>query len=325
MALTSPNTLGGRDRIEDALAYLVDAQTDFDAIGATTALGKQYLDALELALDSVAREAGCKYLERTDGALNVKAPYATGTVTATQDSTAITGSGTTWSTGTLVNVGTSHFKLDREESGILVSAVGGNTALTLAQAMIGVTASALTYEIVNDDYDLAAGVWQLLAITALNPSRRPLTVLTYGEWLARTGGQWQTGEPEYAVVLGHNAAATGATGTAYRIRLWPAPDVRYQYEYHYRTVPTFPATGATFETSPAAQHLLIWKAASYLFGDRGEFARAQEYRERYAGELRQFLRIEQSRTVVRGPRLRSLWEPTMERWPTNLPAADDDA
>ena len=75
------------------------------------------------------------------GTFYTPAEYATGTVTMTNDSTTVTGSSTVW-TSTHVS---QQFVV--EGTVFTISAVGGNTSLTLDQKWYGATESSLTYSI----------------------------------------------------------------------------------------------------------------------------------------------------------------------------------
>jgi len=87
---------------------------------------------------------------KAEASVTLKAPYSTGTLSVTQGSTTVTGSGTTWdttwNTPLLIRIG--------EGDPYLVTAVASTTSLTLAEGYVGESDTGLSYEILHLCYDL---------------------------------------------------------------------------------------------------------------------------------------------------------------------------
>jgi len=75
------------------------------------------------------------------------AQYRTGTVSVTNGSPVVTGSGTAWLTN--VSIGDA-FKLESENVVYSIASVDSDTQITLSTNYVGVTDSGLTYQIVVD-------------------------------------------------------------------------------------------------------------------------------------------------------------------------------
>lgn len=294
MALSSPNTLTALTRIKNLYSYTLDGIATFTDLSAGEVDAAE--DDIELALNANAAASVFAYYERDQGTLRCIAPYSTGDIDLTAASaTATSDNGSTdWSTGTVVNAGRAFLKHSAAEGPYRITAVGGAQSLTIDPAWAGSTVTDQSYVISNPDYDLASGVWDLLSIHEMHPDQRRLRIMTYTQWLDHGGLFYDTGRPEIAVILGPDPSASGASGTAFRIRLYPFPDQVYAYQYSYRTVPTFPTT--TFESAPQAQNLVLWKALEYGAGRRGMMEQSNMYGQRWARELQAFKQKDQRRT-----------------------------
>ena len=94
------------------------------------------------------------------------APYDTGTVTATNASRAITGSGTTF---TSAMVGRK-FKLDSDQSIFTITRFVSTTSIEIDRAFQGTTDSSLNYDIFEDQYDMPADFHADIIMTNPNSS-----------------------------------------------------------------------------------------------------------------------------------------------------------
>ena len=106
-------------------------------------------DAIQIALYRSTAE-DLPYL-MTDGYITTVAPYETGTVTVTNGSKTVTGSGTTF-TAAMVS---RKFKVSSDNAYYRISAFVSTTEITLETPYEGTTASAKTYTIFKDEYRLA--------------------------------------------------------------------------------------------------------------------------------------------------------------------------
>jgi hypothetical protein len=92
--------------------------------------------------------------------LQLVAPYSTGTVSVTNSSTTVTGSGTSWTSA----MAGRHFRLGSAIPFYKISAVVSATEITLASAYGGDTATGQTYEIFQHIYSLASDVREISKI-----------------------------------------------------------------------------------------------------------------------------------------------------------------
>ena len=121
-----------------------------DQTGATTAitlgsgvtLDSGYLDTT-VANGTLLLCDGVNYIQKYNGSTNSN--YSTGTLTATEDSATITGSGTTWNTSTNAEVG-EYIKLP-DGKWYKITAIASNTSLTIETTYQASTASGQTYVI----------------------------------------------------------------------------------------------------------------------------------------------------------------------------------
>lgn len=103
---------------------------------------------INTSISRIARESNWKTLRRSSSITTV-APYTTGTVTCTNGSTTVTGSGTSWITGG-VTVGR-RISLGGSSLRYTITAISSATSLTVDYAFDGTTASSLTYTIYGQE------------------------------------------------------------------------------------------------------------------------------------------------------------------------------
>lgn len=172
-------------------------------------------------LNLAGRELWCARLwdeKKKEVILLTVAPYTTGTVTITNASTTLTGSGTTF---TSAMVGRK-FCLATGGPFYRISAYVSATQLTLARAYQETTASGSGFTIYQDEYDVAT---DLDVITSVN--------LNYtrdrGQLRSVTESELDTSSYATSAVTAPQAFAPTVETTAgtYRIRIWPIPDQVY--------------------------------------------------------------------------------------------------
>jgi hypothetical protein len=149
--------------------------------------------------------------------LTTKAPYSTGTATFTENSAAVTGSGTTWSSFT-------GRKMARAFNAPFyrISANGGVTAITLARNYLEDTAAGATYLIYQDEFDTASVVEAISsAYLLLNSGTGPMLSVSEARLDLDATIQTTSGKPR-AVAL-----TTPTTAGTPRIRVTPVPDDVY--------------------------------------------------------------------------------------------------
>ena len=155
----------------EAIVSMVREETRIKTTRATTIIQNNIDQVQDLHIANNVFEHQFSWLKEY-GYLNLTPYYTTGTVTVTQDSTAVTGLATVW---TSTHVGWI-FKIDDADEYYEVSAVGGNTSITLKSAYIGSTAGAQGYTLYKVYYDLASDfdsmrwIKQMVSPARINPA-----------------------------------------------------------------------------------------------------------------------------------------------------------
>jgi hypothetical protein len=284
----------------------------FTAYTALSTLQAAHVDkAILFAMDTIALEGNWKWLER-EASFTTTAGWNTGTVTVTNASTTVEGAGSpTWTGTNLI----ADDKFNAGEGGFYrVASVTDTDTLELATAFAGTTAAGATYNTYRDEYDLADGVLELQSIRMLDPAREIL-ILSPHEWEEVTKGDWEVGEPEYAMLIGSDASESGNAGTNQKLQLWPLPDATYAYTYHYRTLGTVPSSGATnMEIGPQLSNLLVYKAMSEIYRQAQEPERSEEWNTAYQRMLFLAKKSEMSRTKRARYMSKAQWGPYRQQW-----------
>jgi hypothetical protein len=174
-------------------------------------------------------------------AFNTQAPYTTGTISVTQSSTSVTGSGTTWTGITL-----DRHKILLDGVAYPISSITNNTALVLTTAYAGSTLSADTYSIIKDEYTLTGAtlVRQVIGMWDAANKRR-IEGMPFGRIGDLEMLQRSTNSPRQYAIFGRG------TSNAPIVQLQPYPDsimrIEYWATYNY-TKPTDP--GDTISVFP---------------------------------------------------------------------------
>lgn len=161
---------------------------------------------------------------RGEQRISTVAPYSTGTATFTQGSTTVTGSGTTWTAAMekrkiALTQGGPYYRIATRVS---------NTEVTLSDAYAETTASASTYVLFQDEYDLAVTTHSIedasLVTDAWTPPLRGYAQrqMDMADYTGRT-----TGKP-----LAYGPCASTTVGTP-RVRFLPVPDDIYRISFRY--------------------------------------------------------------------------------------------
>lgn len=131
----------------------VDIATDVETISNVTTQRSLVNNAIQTALDRVFEYHDWPYYVQ-EAALLTKAPYETGTVSVTNGSKTVTGSGTSWDSSYTGR----KFRVANENGYYRIATVDSTTQITLEQPIQGDTQSGVTYSIFKDEYRLAADV-----------------------------------------------------------------------------------------------------------------------------------------------------------------------
>lgn len=194
------------------------------------------------------------------------ASYATGTLAATQGSTAVTGTGTTWTaamTGRMIRIA------DRSEFYTFTRT--GDTTGTLDRGYEGDTGTGLSYRIDQNIFALPDGLLILKGVAPLDGTA-PLEVMSLARLNAIAPGRRTYGAPSYAALYMDDAS----TPPKPQVELHPVPESLAGMRVHYQADATPPS-----ETSVA---LLPWIRPGCLLA--GVQADARDHLKEYAGSDR---------------------------------------
>jgi hypothetical protein len=234
--------------------------------------------------------------------LNTHDDYTTGTVTIDVSSsrTAVTGSGTAWSTA----VDTMGFdnaraggkiRFSGETDVYEVASVGSDTAITLAHRYIGNSdLSGASYTYFEDEYALTSDFF------------RPVDFRSFSrDWDIPLIGkeQFRRAYPRNYIVQRPKAATliqlgfSSNTSPRYRILLHPPPDDIYVIPYDYITSNLAVTSSGTEQTQLSGdadepiiplryRHALVFHALYHWYRDRKDDARSQEAKAEYIDIMR---------------------------------------
>ena len=168
--------------------------------------------------------------------LRTQDDYSTGTITATQGSTAVTGASTLWKTA-------NSFAIDnvRTTGKILIgggttpygiSSVTNDTAAVLTDRFVETTVSAGTYVYYEDEYDLATDFLRPVDAQRFSDEVN-IDIISRTEFRRRYPSNTTRGRPTVATIL--DFAPSGNTTPIRRVKFSPAPDSFILIPYTYIT------------------------------------------------------------------------------------------
>ncbi len=189
------------------------------------------------------------YERRAEAILTLVAPYSTGTATFTLDSTAVTGSGTTWAASfsgrkIALGYGRPWYRFTRT----------GNTTGTIPQAYAEATAAASNYVIFDDEVDVSSTCDIITAVHILNENGG-LTGMSEAKMDEGAYVHAAVGIPR---VFSQTDSTTAGTR---RIRVWPIPDQAYRLRVHYFKSYTDMSSASDLCALGPNKERLLYKAA----------------------------------------------------------------
>ena len=252
---------------------------------------------------------------RKTGVVETVAPYTTGTVTVTEDSGVVTGSGTTFPA---TNADQRKFALSYTLPWYTVTTRDSSTQLTLGDNYAEDTASAQTYTFFQDVYRLASDVDTVLGIR--------LQRAGYGGtlgWLSERRMDEMLTLPAFAGVPQHFCMQDLTSASLRTVKVWPVPDDTYRFQYRYLKSFTEMSADADECVIPENRRdLIIQRAAVWAYQYVREFDRAVTQYAFYTSELERHWKSEQD-AMPRTGRMRRF-----DEWgrgggsPLTLPVAD---
>lgn len=189
-------------------------------------------DIIRQALKRLCRARHWSFF-RIRESINLTAPYTTGTVSLTDGSITVTGSGTTFESAMVGKF----FQLDGDQVAYKIAAVNSGTEIELDAQYVNaggdnVTASA--YQIIYPDYTLTNDVAKIVAIVH-QELQVDLALTSADQMDTWIRSQNYTGTPLYFCPITNDA-------NSQKVRLFPAPDRQYPLVVIYDRKPADPST-----------------------------------------------------------------------------------
>lgn len=235
--------------------------------------------------------------------VNTVAPYDTGTVTVTNGSKTVTGSGTTFPTGAAdrkfaLSLDDPYYEIDTRDSA---------TQLTLKRAYVESTASAQSYVVYNDILELAD--MDALVADEMIPMKDgydyPLTDATSQSW-SNLGHMPRSKSTPTMFRLIEDTY----DGTA-RIQVWPVPDAAIAIRYVYlKPLEPMDTDDAESSNPEERRDLITIGATAEAYHYIDDVASAMQYEQLFEAKLRKAIAREKrlhTRTAV----LRSMTMPAV--------------
>lgn len=228
------------------------------------------------------------------GRLITQAQYSTGTLTATQGSTTLTGQSTFWNTANAFSVNNMRtngkIKIAGSLTPYVISSVGSDTAAVLTSKFTESTQATQTYVYYEDEYDLASDF--LRPIDAQRFSTEiAIDLLSRTEFRRRyPGNSVPTSQPAVACI--NDYAPSGNTTPIRRAQFHPPPSIAMTIPYTYITSLLATSSAGVAQTQLSAdtdepiiplryRHALVYHALYHWYRDKKDDARSQEAKGEY--------------------------------------------
>lgn len=231
------------------------------------------------------------------GYLQTHATYTTGTVTiAAATRTTATGASTLWNTA-VAGMGFTNARVGGKMTFAggpniyEVSAVGGDTSITLSSRYVGDALSAASYVYYEDEYALASDFYRPVDLRNFT-TELDIPLVGPQEFRRRFPRNNRTGRPNVATIL--QLGFTTDTAARYRVAIHPVPDAIYHIPYDYITSNLAVSSAGVEQTQLTAdadepivplryRHVLVLGALYQWMRDRRDDARSAEVKAEYTG------------------------------------------
>lgn len=219
--------------------------------------------------------------------------YSTGTVSITQGSTTLTGSGTAWNTANAWGVNNTRkygkLVLNGGLENYEVSSVGGDTSITLASRFTQDDLSAATYQYFEDEYDLAADFLRPVDFRFFDQARQ-FTLMPRNEFRAQYVRMQTPGKPTACSIA--DRPPSGNTNLVRRILFNRPTDQAYSIPYSYITKYLVVSSAGVAQEEFSAdadepllplpyRHVIVAKALYWAYRDRRDDRRSGEANQEF--------------------------------------------
>lgn len=225
--------------------------------------------------------------------LLTQAQYDTGTVTITQGSTTLTGSGTAWNTANAFSVNNMRangkVRIAGSRQPYIVSSVFSDTAATLSSKFVESDVSAETYLYYEDEYDLAADFLRPVDAQSFS-DECSISIISRTEFRRRFPTNSTTGRPSVACI--NDYAPSGNTTPIRRVQFSNAPSTAMRIPYAYITSYLAVTSSGTAQAQLSGdtdepivplryRHAIVFHALHHWYRDKKDDSRSGEAKSEY--------------------------------------------
>lgn len=240
--------------------------------------------------------------------------YTTGTVTITQGSTTLTGSGTAWATANDFGQNnartTGRLVINGTNEVYRIASVDNDTQITLDSRYVGSDVSAGSYTYFEDEYDLDADFLRPFDLQYFDQNRR-IPIIGRREFRQRYPRSNRTGKILVASII--DIGFSGSTSPVRRVRFYKPPDEAYLIRYSFVTTNLAVGSDGTEQQNMVAdadepivpiglRHAIVYHALANWFRDKKDDSRSQEAQAAYTDLMLRIIseqEIGQSRPQMR--------------------------
>lgn len=219
--------------------------------------------------------------------------YSTGTVSITQGSTTLTGSGTAWNTANAWGVNNvrqyGKFYLNSGLENYEVSSVASDTSLTLSARFTQSDLSAASYTYFEDEYSLASDFLRPVDFRFFDRNRQ-FTLLPRNEFRMNYVRQQTAGKPTACTII--DRPPSGSTSLVRRVLFNRPTDEAYSIPYAYITKNLVVSSAGVAQEQFSAdsdepllplpyRHVIVAKALYWAYRDRRDDRRSGEANQEF--------------------------------------------
>lgn len=304
----------------------VRAQT---SITATETQAKRYIN---IALHDMHIGNGEKFPWAERNAILVtQDDYNTGTVTISQGSATLTGSGTAWATANAFSVNNARaggkIVINGGTEVYTVTSVDSDAQITLSSKFTQADVSGGSYLYFEDEYALASDFLKPLHATFFDQNA-DIEIIGRREFKLRYPRNKITGKPRVATI--EDKPFNGSTTPVRKVRFWKPPDDFYSIPYGYVTSNLAVSSSGTAQTQLSAntdepivplqyRHGIVFHALYHWYRDKRDDDRSVEAKAEYTDLVARMLldnEVGENRPFIRprlGPYARAAKQPYSQR------------
>lgn len=225
--------------------------------------------------------------------ITTQAQYTTGTVTISQGSQSLTGSGSAWNTANAFSVKNMRANGKIRIAGALnpytIASVSSDTAATISAPFTESTATAQTYVYYEDDYALASDFLRPIDAQRFSDDVS-IDLISRTEFRRRYPANAVPGKPSVACIV--DVAPSGNTTPIRRVRFHQPPSTNLTISYAYITSNLAVSSTGTAQANMSAdsdepiiplryRHALVFWALYHWYRDKKDDARSEQARAEY--------------------------------------------